>query len=91
MLTVPASNHFLDRLALSRSNTKARKRRTGERRTGFRQCRIWGGTCSFVSTARSRVGLTDPSKGFFSVFRFYGPLEGYIEKTWVLNDFELME
>jgi len=19
-------------------------------------------------------------------FRFYGPLEGYIEKTWVLND-----
>jgi len=28
--------------------------------------------------------------GFFVVFRFYGPLEGYIEKTWVLNDFELM-
>jgi len=24
---------------------------------------------------------TDPSKGFFTVFRFYGPLEGYIEKT----------
>jgi hypothetical protein len=23
-------------------------------------------------------------------FRFYGPLEGYIEKTWVLNDFELI-
>jgi magnesium transporter len=21
-------------------------------------------------------------------FRFYGPLEGYIEKTWVMNDFE---
>ncbi|WP_223427911.1 DUF1254 domain-containing protein [Tateyamaria pelophila] len=34
---------------------------------------------------------TDPSKGFFTVFRFYGPLEGYIEKTWVLNDFELTE
>ena len=33
---------------------------------------------------------TDPEKGFFVVFRFYGPLEGYIEKTWVLNDFELI-
>ena len=33
---------------------------------------------------------TDPSKGFFVVFRFYGPLDGYINKTWVLNDFELM-
>jgi len=34
---------------------------------------------------------TDPAKGFFVVFRFYGPTEGYIEKTWVLNDFELIE
>ena len=34
---------------------------------------------------------TDPDKGFFVVFRFYGPLEGYIEKTWVLNDFDLIE
>ncbi len=34
---------------------------------------------------------TNPNKGFFVVFRFYGPLEGYIEKTWVLNDFELMK
>ena len=34
---------------------------------------------------------TDPEKGFFVVFRFYGPLEGYINKTWVLNDFELMK
>ena len=31
---------------------------------------------------------TDPSKGFFVVFRFYGPMEGYINKTWVMNDFE---
>ncbi len=31
---------------------------------------------------------TVPEKGFFVVFRFYGPLEGYIQKTWVLNDFE---
>jgi hypothetical protein len=34
---------------------------------------------------------TDPSKGFFVVFRFYGPTEGYIEKTWVLNDFEKID
>ena len=34
---------------------------------------------------------TDPAKGFFVVFRFYGPLEGYIEKTWVLDDFELIK
>ena len=34
---------------------------------------------------------TDPAKGFFVVFRFYGPLEGYIDKTWVLDDFELVE
>lgn len=31
---------------------------------------------------------TDPDKGFFVVFRFYGPTEGYINKTWRLNDFE---
>jgi hypothetical protein len=34
---------------------------------------------------------TDPKKGFFVVFRFYGPLEGYIEKTWVMNDFEVLQ
>ena len=34
---------------------------------------------------------TDPKKGFFVVFRFYGPLEEYIEKSWVMNDFELIE
>ena len=33
---------------------------------------------------------TDPAKGFFVVFRFYGPLEGYIDKSWVLDDFELL-
>lgn len=33
---------------------------------------------------------TAPKKGFFAVFRFYGPLEGYIEETWTLNDFELI-
>ncbi|MEL6766565.1 MAG: DUF1254 domain-containing protein [Pseudomonadota bacterium] len=30
---------------------------------------------------------THPEKGFFVVFRFYGPLEGYIEKSWIMNDF----
>ncbi len=34
---------------------------------------------------------TDPAEGFFMVFRFYGALEGYIEKTWVLNDFDPIE
>ena len=34
---------------------------------------------------------TDPAQGFFVVFRFYGPEEGYIDKTWVLNDFELLD
>jgi hypothetical protein len=34
---------------------------------------------------------TNPEKGFFLVFRFYGPTEGYIDKTWTLNDLELME
>jgi hypothetical protein len=34
---------------------------------------------------------TNPDKGFFLVFRFYGPTEGYIQKSWVLNDLELIE
>ena len=34
---------------------------------------------------------SNPDKGFFLVFRFYGPLEGYITKTWVLNDLKLVE
>ena len=32
---------------------------------------------------------TVAGKGFFLVFRFYGPTEGYIDKTWELNDLEL--
>jgi hypothetical protein len=34
---------------------------------------------------------TNPKKGFFLVFRFYGPTEGYIDKTWVLDDLERKE
>jgi len=32
---------------------------------------------------------TVAGKGFFLVFRFYGPTEGYIDKTWELGDLEL--
>jgi hypothetical protein len=34
---------------------------------------------------------TDSNKGFFVLFRFYGPLEGYIDKSWKLSDFEMVE
>ena len=34
---------------------------------------------------------TVSEKGFFLVFRFYGPTEGYIDKSWVLNDLELID
>ena len=34
---------------------------------------------------------TNINKGFFVVFRFYGPEKSYIDKTWVLNDFKLIE
>ncbi|NIS83021.1 MAG: DUF1214 domain-containing protein [Anaerolineales bacterium] len=34
---------------------------------------------------------TDPQKGFFLVFRFYGPLQDFMDKTWVLNDLELVK
>jgi hypothetical protein len=34
---------------------------------------------------------TNPEKGFFLLFRFYGPLEGIIDKTWKLNDLELFK
>jgi len=34
---------------------------------------------------------THPDKGFFLVFRFYGPTESYIDKSWVANDLELID
>lgn len=34
---------------------------------------------------------TDPKKGFFAVFRFYGPLEPFLNKTWILNDIEIIK
>ena len=34
---------------------------------------------------------TIPGKGWFPYFRFYGPSEGYFNKSWQLNDIELMK
>ena len=31
---------------------------------------------------------TVPGKGWFPIFRFYGPLGPLFEKTWMLNDIE---
>jgi hypothetical protein len=32
---------------------------------------------------------TIPGKGWFSIFRFYGPLEPYFDKAWQLPDIEI--
>ena len=29
-----------------------------------------------------------PGKGWFAIFRFYGPLEPWFDKTWQLNDIQ---
>jgi hypothetical protein len=34
---------------------------------------------------------TNPGKGFFLVVRFYGPLEGFLDKSWKMNDLELIK
>ncbi len=34
---------------------------------------------------------TNPGKGLLLMFRFYGPLEGIIDKTWKLNDLEKLD
>lgn len=31
---------------------------------------------------------TVPGKGWFPIFRFYGPLDPYFDQTWKLNDIE---
>jgi hypothetical protein len=33
---------------------------------------------------------TNPDKGFFVVFRFFGPTDRYFNKTWSLNDLEMI-
>ena len=34
---------------------------------------------------------TNPGKGWFTYFRFYGPTEAFFDKSWQLNDFEKLE
>ena len=34
---------------------------------------------------------TVPEKAWFVIFRTYGPLESWFNKTWQLNDFEIIE
>ena len=34
---------------------------------------------------------TLPGKGWFTYFRLYGPTQPYFDRTWVLNDIELMK
>ncbi len=34
---------------------------------------------------------TVPGKGWFVLFRLYGPLEPWFNKTWKLNDFEMLQ
>jgi hypothetical protein len=34
---------------------------------------------------------TIPGRGWFPYFRFYGPLEAYFDKSWQLNDIELVK
>ncbi len=43
------------------------------------------------SQGESNWVKTNPGKGFFMYFRFYAPLKPYFEKTWKLNDVELMK
>jgi hypothetical protein len=33
---------------------------------------------------------TVPDKGWFPIFRFYSPTEAYFDKSWQLNDIELV-
>jgi hypothetical protein len=35
--------------------------------------------------------LTKLGEGWFTYFRFYGPLDAYFDKTWVPNDFERID
>ena len=34
---------------------------------------------------------TNPNKGWFPMFRFYGPTQAFFDKSWVLPDFEKMK
>ena len=34
---------------------------------------------------------TVPGKGWFPIFRFYGPTEAFFDQTWALNDIEAQQ
>jgi hypothetical protein len=34
---------------------------------------------------------TVPGKGWFPIFRFYGPLQSLFDKSWVLSDIEALK
>jgi hypothetical protein len=34
---------------------------------------------------------TEPGKGWFAYFRFYGPTEAFFDKSWILPDFEKLK
>lgn len=46
--------------------------------------------CEGLRQSSSQLSIW-PNPNGSSPFRFCGPLEGSIEKTWVLNDFEEIE
>ena len=58
----------------------------------------WYGPVSVVGAAREGMdgagdggSGVDDEKGWFPMLRFYGPLEPLYEKTWKLNDVELVK
>jgi len=54
------------------------------------------GSCTLYFGPKAPAGRernwvqTVPGKGWFACFRLYGPLESWFDKTWQLNDFELV-
>jgi hypothetical protein len=55
------------------------------------------GSCTLYFGPKAPTGKennwvqTVPGKGWFACFRLYGPLEPWFDKTWQLNDFELVK
>jgi hypothetical protein len=41
-------------------------------------------------TSKGNWIKTVPDKGWFPIFRFYSPTEAYFDKSWQLNDIELV-
>jgi hypothetical protein len=41
--------------------------------------------------ANTNFVQTVPGKGWFTYFRLYGPKQAYFDKTWQLNDLELVK